>query len=69
MLASIVRFSIRYYGVVITAACIVLLFGAYQLSQAGLDIFPDFAPKQVIIQTESPGLSAEEVELKVTKAN
>lgn len=32
-----------------------------------MDIFPEFSPKQVIIQTESPGLSSEQVEILVTQ--
>jgi CzcA family heavy metal efflux pump len=67
MLASLIRFSIRYYGVVIAIATLILLVGAYRFATAGLDIFPEFSPKQVIIQTESPGLSSEQVELLVTQ--
>jgi CzcA family heavy metal efflux pump len=67
MLAYIVRFSIRYRGVVIGFASLTMLYGIYQLSRAGLDIFPEFSPKLVIIQTEAPGYSPEQVELLVTK--
>ncbi|MEQ1546333.1 efflux RND transporter permease subunit [Methyloglobulus sp.] len=67
MLACLIRFSIRYYGVVIAIAILILSVGAYRFSTAGLDIFPEFSPKQVIIQTESPGLSSEQVELLVTQ--
>lgn len=67
MLAALVRFSIRFNGVIIALALLVLLSGGYLYSQAGLDIFPEFAPKRVIIQTESPGLSAEQVEALVTR--
>lgn len=67
MLAALVRFSIRFNGVIIALALLVLLSGGYLYSQAGLDIFPEFASKRVIIQTESPGLSAEQVEALVTR--
>ncbi|MCK5433466.1 MAG: efflux RND transporter permease subunit, partial [Gammaproteobacteria bacterium] len=67
MLASFVRFSIRFRGVIITLALLLLAYGSYQLSNAGLDIFPEFSPKLVIIQTESPGLSSEQVEILVTQ--
>ncbi len=67
MLAATVRFSIQYRGVVITVALLVLVYSSYTISRAGLDIFPEFSPKQVTIQTESPGLSAEQVEVLVTQ--
>ena len=67
MLSALVRFSIRFYGVVIALAILLLFYGGYRLSNAGLDIFPEFSPKQVIIQTESAGLSAEQVEILVTQ--
>ncbi len=67
MLSILVRFSIRFYGVIIALAILLLFYGSYRFSNAGLDIFPEFSPKQVIIQTESPGLSAEQVEILVTQ--
>lgn len=67
MLAALVRFSIRFYGIVIALAVLILLYGGYRFSTAGLDIFPAFSPKQVVIQTESPGLSSEQVEVLVTQ--
>ena len=67
MLSTLVRFSIRFYGVVIAFALLILLYGGYRFASAGLDIFPEFAPRRVIIQTEAPGLSAEQVEGLVTR--
>ena len=67
MLAAIVRFSIHYRGVIIALAVLLVIYGSYKLSNAGLDIFPEFSPKLVIIQTEAPGYSTEQVEILVTK--
>jgi CzcA family heavy metal efflux pump len=67
MLALLVRFSIRYSGIVVALALLLFAYGIYRLGNAGLDIFPEFAPKQVIIQTEAPGLAAEQVEVLVTQ--
>ena len=67
MLSILVRFSIRFYGIVIALAVLILLVGVYRFTTAGLDIFPEFSPRQVIIQTESTGLSAEQVEVLVTR--
>ncbi len=67
MMSGIVRFSIRYYGVIIGLACLIVLYGIYSLTRSNLDVFPEFSPTQIIIQTESPGLSAELVETLVTQ--
>ena len=67
MMSAIVRFSIRFYGVIIALACLVVLYGIYSLKRSNLDVFPEFSPTQIIIQTESPGLSAELVESLVTQ--
>ena len=62
MISFIVRQSIRYPGVVVALALTVVLYGLYVLTRANLDVFPEFSPSQVVIQTEAPGLSAELVE-------
>ena len=67
MLAKVVDFSVRFRGVVVALAILLLGYGIYKLSNASLDIFPEFAPKQVIIQTEAQGLTAEQVEVLVTQ--
>ena len=66
MMSSIVKFSIRYTGVIIGLAVIAMIFGFYQISRSPLNVFPEFSPNQVIIQTESPGLSSDLVESLVT---
>ena len=43
-----------------------MLFGTQQLRHAQIDVFPEFAPPRVEIQTPSLGLSATEVEALVT---
>src|SRR5262245_1408516 len=67
MLAAIVAFSIRFRGVIASLATALLIYGVYDLMRAGLDIFPEFSPKLVIVQTEAPGLYAEQVEQLVTR--
>jgi CzcA family heavy metal efflux pump len=66
MLKSIVRISLRHRGVVIALACAWLFYGVYSLRTARYDVFPNFAPPQVSIQTEAPGLAPEQVEQLVT---
>src|SRR5215831_15295886 len=67
MIAFIVRQSIKFSGVVVALALTVVLYGFYVLTRANLDVFPEFSPSQVVIQTEAPGLSAELVERQVTQ--
>ena len=66
MLQALVRFSLKYRGVVVVLACVVLGYGLYVANNAKLDVFPNFVQPQVAIQTECPGLSPEQVELLVT---
>ena len=66
MLNRIVQFSLRHRGVIIALGGILIAYGLYVATQTRLDVFPEFAPPQVIIQTEAPGLSPEDVEQLVT---
>lgn len=64
--AAIIAFSIRFRGVVITLGCLLLGYGVFSLLGAKYDVFPEFAPPQVSIQTEASGLTPEQVEMLVT---
>ncbi|MBD2433069.1 MULTISPECIES: efflux RND transporter permease subunit [Fischerella] len=67
MLNSIVKWSIAQRWLVVIASVIISLWGFRVLTQMPLDVFPAFAPPQVEIQTEAPGLAPEEVESLVTR--
>jgi Cu/Ag efflux pump CusA len=67
MLNRILQLSLRYRGVVISLACVILAYGAHVALRAKFDVFPEFAPPMVVIQTEAPGLSPEAVEQLVTR--
>ncbi len=67
MLNAIVRFSLRFRGIVIALACALLGYGIFSLLRSSYDAFPDFAPPEVPVQTEAPGLSPEQVEVLVTQ--
>lgn len=51
---------------VVAAAVAVLVIGINSTRNAPLDVFPEFAPPLVEVQTEAPGLSSEEVDGLVT---
>ena len=67
MLAAIVRASLANPRIVTALACLIAIFGAAALREARFDVFPDFAPPHVLIQTEAPGLDATQVEALVTR--
>ncbi|WGV24996.1 efflux RND transporter permease subunit [Halotia branconii] len=66
MLNAILKWSIVQRWIVVLGAIVVTFLGVYNLTQMPLDVFPDFAPPQVEIQTEAPGLAPEEVESLIT---
>ncbi|RUM95409.1 efflux RND transporter permease subunit [Pseudaminobacter arsenicus] len=49
-----------FYGLLAVAAIVVI-------PRMAIDVFPEFAPPQVQLQTEAPGFSAQDVELLVTR--
>src|SRR3954470_17491981 len=67
MLQAIVHLSLRFRGVVLSLACLVLGYGVWVAMHAKLDVFPEFVPPQVTVQTEAPGLAPEQVETLVTR--
>src|SRR6202789_2297069 len=67
MLAAIVRASLRNPGIVTALACLIAALGLAALAAARFDVFPDFAPPHVLVQTEAPGLDATQVEALVTR--
>ncbi len=67
LLNSIVRFSLRFRGIIIALSILFIGYGIYTLTQAKFGVFPEFAPPQAVIQTEAPGLSPEQVEVLVTQ--
>lgn len=66
MLNAILKWSISQRWLVVLAALLITVLGLRTITQMPLDVFPSFAPPQVEIQTEAPGLAPEEVESLVT---
>jgi CzcA family heavy metal efflux pump len=67
MLAAIVRASLGNPRIVTALACLIAVLGAAALVSARFDVFPDFAPPHVLVQTEAAGLDATQVEALVTR--
>ena len=66
MLSWIVSTSLRLRAVVLVLCVVLMVHGIQTARNSPLDVFPEFAPPKVEIQTEAPGLSTEEVESLVT---
>jgi CzcA family heavy metal efflux pump len=67
MVRSLVALCTRHYGAVSALTVFALLLGAWGALHAPLDVFPEFVPSQVTIQTEAPGFAPQQVEELVTK--
>lgn len=66
MMKWLVETSLELRVLVLTLAVVLILVGIRTAKQSRLDVFPEFAPPRVEIQTEAPGLSVEEVDALVT---
>src|SRR5262247_4087884 len=66
MLSRLISSSVRGRVVVIALSALLIVYGLRTIRTAPLDVFPEFAPPRVEIQTEAPGLSTEEVERLIT---
>ncbi|MCX7062667.1 MAG: efflux RND transporter permease subunit [Gammaproteobacteria bacterium] len=62
MLAWLVETALRQRVIVLGLAAALVVIGLAASREVPLDVFPEFAPPMVEIQTEAPGLSTEEVE-------
>ncbi|AGY58290.1 efflux RND transporter permease subunit [Gloeobacter kilaueensis] len=66
MLNRLILWSLAQRWLVVIASVALLIFGTATIVRLPLDVFPNFAPPQVVIQTEAVGLAPEEVESLVT---
>jgi Cu/Ag efflux pump CusA len=62
----IVQTSLRFRYLVIFLAAVLMIVGIGRLRNSAVDVFPEFAPPKVEVQTLSMGLSATDVEELVT---
>ncbi len=62
----LIRTSLQLRSLVVLLAIGLMAFGFRALDSVPLDVFPEFAPPLVEIQTEAPGISTEDVESLIT---
>jgi len=63
---SIISSSLRFRYLVVAAAVGMMILGITTLPNMHVDVFPEFAPPRVVIQTACVGLSTSDVEQLVT---
>ena len=66
MIRSIVKTSLRFRFFILAVAIAMMFFGIKQLRDMPVDVFPEFAPPLVEVQTICVGLESNEVEALVT---
>ena len=64
---KLVSLCVSHCGIVTALSALALLLGCWGAMHSPLDVFPEFVPSQVDIQTEAPGFAPEQVEELVTK--
>jgi len=64
---ALVSLCVRHFGAVTALSLLALVLGCWGAGRAPLDVFPDFVPSQVDIQTEAPGFAPQQVEELVTR--
>ena len=67
MLARVVRWSLDRPRLALAVSAVFVAAALLVVRQAPLDLLPDLAPAQAVIQTNAPGLAAEQVEQLVTR--
>ena len=63
----LVAFCVSHFGAVTALSALALILGCWGATRAQLDVFPEFVPSQVDIQTEAPGFAPQQVEELITK--
>ncbi|MCS6851607.1 MAG: efflux RND transporter permease subunit [Gemmataceae bacterium] len=66
MLNALIHFSLRHRPIIVVLSLAILVGGGYVAATLPIDVFPDLDRPRVVVQTECPGLAAEEVESLVT---
>ena len=63
---KLIELSLKYRLLVLVAFMALSVLGFKAYKQIPVDAFPDITPKQVVVYTESPGNSAEDIEKLIT---
>src|SRR5258705_843440 len=67
MMRAIVTLCVRHFGAVTALTILARVLGCWGALRSPLDVFPEFVPSQVDIQTEAHGFAPQQVEELVTR--
>jgi CzcA family heavy metal efflux pump len=67
MLTGIIRWSLRRPRLTAAASAVLFAFGVWYVRDTPVETFPVLTPAQTVIQTDAPGLAADQVEQLVTR--
>lgn len=66
MFKYLIAWSLKNRPLVLGITLGLCFFGGYTLRNMPIDVFPEFAPPEVIIQTQAPGMAPHDVEALIT---
>ncbi len=66
MFNRLIAWSLHNRLIVLVLTLVLFVAGGYSLQRMPVDVFPEFAPPQVVIQTEAPGMAPRDVESLLT---
>ena len=66
MFNRLIAWSLHNRLLILAFTLVLFITGWFALKQMPVDVFPEFAPPQVVIQTEAPGLAPTDIEALVT---
>ena len=66
MIRSVIDLSLRLRTLIVAAAAVLAIAGAWHMRGVPLDVVPEFSPIKLIVKTEALGLSSTEVEALIT---
>ncbi|CEK09652.1 efflux RND transporter permease subunit [Legionella hackeliae] len=66
MFNRLIAWSLANRAIVLALTMALCILGGYALQRMPVDVFPEFAPPQVVVQTEAPGMAPQDVEALIT---
>ncbi|MHB8744099.1 MAG: efflux RND transporter permease subunit [Sulfuricaulis sp.] len=66
MFNRLIAWSLHNRLIVLAITLVLFVAGGFALQRMSVDVFPEFAPPQVVIQTEAPGMAPPDVESLIT---